>query len=115
MMLFNRPIRDLLPQMNRGPINRNNNGMHYVAFKPNKESMMKTNKLKKKPSVFITGATVIVQQEDLGPWTHGVIVKPNNCDHRGCTYIIWVMNTGRNIMQNLKHICGTTITSEDYL
>ena len=32
------------------------------------------------------GAIVTVQWEDGGPWTHGVTVKPNSDDHRGCSY-----------------------------
>ena len=46
---------------------------------------------------------------------HSVITEPNNSDHKGHSYTIWVTKTGRLIMKNLKHICNTTITSEEYL
>ena len=32
MMLFSRPVRGLLPQMNREPINVNNDNLHYEAL-----------------------------------------------------------------------------------
>ena len=48
------------------------------------------------------GATVAVQWEDRGLWTHGVTVKPNNDDHRGYSYIMQVMKTGRLTMLNLR-------------
>ena len=37
---------------------------------------------------FIARITVAFQWEDGEPWTHGVIVKPNNDDYRGHSYII---------------------------
>ena len=40
-------------------------------------------KIPKNPPLFLTGATVAVQLGDGGLWTHGVIVKLNNDDHRG--------------------------------
>ena len=64
--------------------------------------------------VFMARATISVEWGDEEPWMHGVIVRPNNF-HRGCYYTILVMKTGRLIMQNSKHIHGTTITSEEYL
>ena len=36
MLLFNRPIRGLLPQMNRQPININNDDAQYEALKTTK-------------------------------------------------------------------------------
>ena len=43
---------------------------------------------------------------------HSVIVKPKNDDYMGQSYTIWVTKTSRLIAQNLKHICGITIPSE---
>ena len=47
MMLYNRPIRDLLPQMNRHPIDINNDDMHYEALRCTKENMIRVKILKK--------------------------------------------------------------------
>ena len=44
-----------------------------------------------------------------------MIVEPNNDDHRGCSYTICVMKTGRLIMWNSKHVCSTSIMLEEYL
>ena len=45
-------------------------------------------KIVKKNPIFIPGATVAVQWEDGGLWTYGLIVEPNNDDHRGFSYNI---------------------------
>ena len=50
----------------------------------------------------------------MGPWTHVVTVGPNGNDNREHYYAIWVTKTGRHIMQNTKHIQGTTISPEQY-
>ena len=63
MMLFNRLIRGLLPQMNRDPINVDNDDLHREAL----EALQRKNKGKdtrKFHPIFITEATVAAQQED---------------------------------------------------
>ena len=37
-MLFNRPIRGLLPQVSRGPINVDNDDPHCKVYRPTKEN-----------------------------------------------------------------------------
>ena len=62
----------------------------------------------------MTGTGVAVQWEDRGLWAHGVIAEPSD-DHRGDSYTIQVTKTSRLIMQNSKHICSSSIMSEEYL
>ena len=69
----------------------------------------------KDPPIFITWATVAVQQEDWELWTHCVIVRPSNNDYRGLSSAIQVTKTGRVTIQNSEHICHTSITTEDHL
>ena len=62
MMLFNRPIRGLLPQMKRGPINENNNDIHFEALEAYQRKYNNKGKHTQEiPSVFIAGATLTIQ------------------------------------------------------
>ena len=60
MMLLNRLIRGLLPQMNRNLIDINNHNMHYEALEACQRKYVKGKDTQKDPSVFIAGATVAV-------------------------------------------------------
>ena len=64
---------------------------------------------------FPIGSTVAVQCEDGGPWLHCVIKEANNSGHSGRSFIIRVAKMGRLIMWNTRHICSTSITTEQYL
>ena len=63
-MLFNRPIRTLLPQMNREPININADDEHCEALKACQDNC---NYTFKDSFSFPIGSTVAVQHEDGGP------------------------------------------------
>ena len=76
VMLFNRLIRGLLPQMSRDPINVDNDDLHHEALKDCQRKNYKGKDTQKDLRIFIKGATVAVQQEDRGPWTHGMIANP---------------------------------------
>ena len=45
---------------------------------------------------------------------HGVMEEANGSDHNEQSFTIWVMKTGRCIMQNTKDIHRTPITTEQY-
>ena len=64
MMLFNRLIWGLLPQMSRNPNNVDNDGLHYEATEKHHIKNDKDKDTQNYPSSFITEATVAVQQED---------------------------------------------------
>ena len=49
------------------------------------------------------GERVMVQKEDQGPWTEGIILEKNE-DHNDRSYKILVVATKRNITRNVKHI-----------
>ena len=58
------------------------------------------------------GSTVVVQMEDAGPWTHGVIIEGNGSDTWGQFYQVQVMKMDGAIMQKTKHIWYTPVTLE---
>ena len=46
---------------------------------------------------------------------HGVIMEANGSYLRGCAYTIWATKADRLIMQSTKHICSTSMSTEQYL
>ena len=109
-MLLNRLIRGMLPQMNRDPINQDNDDQHCEALEAHQRKNDRGKNTLKDLPIFITGSTVAVQWKDRGLWTHGVIVKPNNDKHREYYHTIWVTKIDRLIMQNSNPIHSTSIT-----
>ena len=79
--MFNRPIRALLLQIGRDPININNDDEYYKALKPRQEAYTMNNNAHKDSTFFSVGSTVVVQMEDGGPWMHSVIVDGNGKHH----------------------------------
>ena len=66
MLLFNRPIRGLLPEMNREPIKINNDDAQYEALKAHQHKDVKNNDTHKDSLSFPIGSTIAVQHEDGG-------------------------------------------------
>ena len=63
-MLFNWPVRGIMPIINRPPVGRNNNKEHYEVLI---ERQMKDDKNKGTPKNYVSipiGSTVVVQRED---------------------------------------------------
>ena len=73
ILLFNRPIRGLLPQINREPININSKDAQYEALKAHQSKYIKENDTHKDSLSFPIGSTVTIQHEDGGPQMHRVI------------------------------------------
>ena len=44
-----------------------------------------------------------------------MIEEANDSGHKGQPYIIWVTKKDRLISQNVKHICSSPVTTEQYL
>ena len=112
--MFNRPIQGLLPQINREPINVDNNNAQYEALDPCQSKCSKNNDTQNAPSVFSTGSTVVGKWEDGGLWVHSIIVEPNGSDHRGSSYTIQITKMGRIITHDVKDICAMPISAEQY-
>ena len=84
-MLFNRLIRALLLKIGREPMNVNKYDEYYEALKSRQEAFSKGNDIHKDSILFSSGSTVVVQMENRGPWTHGII-ESNSIDHQGQSY-----------------------------
>ena len=52
-LLFNSPVRGLLPKMNREPININNDGAQYGALKAQQDKCVKDNDTEKTRFLFL--------------------------------------------------------------
>ena len=66
-LFFNRPIRVLLPQMSRDPININNNNDQYEAPKAHQDKYVKDSDTYEDSLSFPVGSTVAVQHKCGGP------------------------------------------------
>ena len=77
-LFFNQPIRALLPQINREPININTEGEHYEALKAHQDKYLKGSDTHKDSLSFPIGSTVTLQWEDGGPWMYGLISETDS-------------------------------------
>ena len=82
-LLFNRPIRALLPKIGRAPININKDDVYYKALKSRQETYIKNTYTCKHSAFFSAGSKVGVQREDGSPWIHAVIIEGHSNDHQG--------------------------------
>ena len=85
-LLFNHPICGIMPIMNRLPINLDNDDEHYEALINRQTKNDKKYDPARIFDLFSIGSTVMVQQEDGGPWTHGIGRGDHN--HYNRSYII---------------------------
>ena len=86
-LLFNRPIRALLLQIGREPININNDDKYYEALKSGQEAYTKNNDTHKDSTFFCAGSTVVVQMEEGVPRYMASLksaVKITKGDHTKC-------------------------------
>ena len=113
--LFNRPIRALLPQINREPININVDEESHDALKAQQDKDLKGNGTCKDTLSFPVGSTVTVQWEDGVPWMHGVFVDANGTDHNGWSYIVRATEMDRLITHITRHIWKILIMVKQYL
>ena len=80
-MLVNRPIKALLLQIGREPININNDE-YYDVLVSRQEAYTKNNDTCESSTLFSSGSSVVVHLEDGGPWMHGMISVGDTEDHR---------------------------------
>ena len=97
------------------PINTDNDDEHHMNVMHRQGKNDQNNDTSK---IFVSipiGSTVLVHQEDGGPWTHVTIIGKGYHNHHNRSYKIQVTNTGRIITCNRQHIKPTPITAEDYM
>ena len=85
-MLFNFPIRDIMPVINRPLVGTNNDDEDHKALIGRQS---RKDKGKDTSIGFVSlpiGSTVAVQQEDRGLWTHGTVEAKGNHNHHNRLY-----------------------------
>ena len=111
-MLFNHLIRDIMPIINRPPVCIDNDQEHYEVII---KRQMKDDKSKGSPKIYVSipmGSTVVVQQEDGGPWTQGTIEGESDQNHHDRSYPIHITKTCRLVIWNTQHTKPTQIWNE---
>ena len=87
-LLFNIPTKDMLPLINRDPININVVDVNYEALKAWQDKYLKDNDTHKDSLSFHIESIVTVLWEDDGPWMHGATVETNSTYHNGYSLLV---------------------------
>ena len=99
-LLFNCPVRGIIPIIDRPQVNTNNDDEIHTALVNrqyrNEQSIDTSRNLVSLP----IRSTVVVQQGDGGPWTHGTIEDKGSHNHHYRSYKIHITKTGRIITCN---------------
>ena len=115
MLLFNHPIWDIMPIINRIPINSDNDDDHYEVLVKRQIRNNKNYDTTRNYDLFSVGSTVGVQEKDVGPWTCRTIVGVGDHNHNNRSYTIRITRTGHIVTRNSKLSKTTPITAEQYL
>ena len=114
-LLFNHPIRGIMPIIRRPPVGVNNDEEHHEILE---NSQTKDDKNQGTPRNYVSfpkGSTVAVQCEDGGPWTYGTVEGKGDHNHHEQSYNICITKTGQLVNRDRKHIKPTQITAEQNL
>ena len=114
-LLFNHLVCSIMPVVDKKPVSVDNDDEHHkkLLHRQGKNAMKND-----ASQVFVSipiGSTVVVQWEDGGLWTHGMIVGKGHYNHNNWSYKIQATTTGRIITCNRQHIKPTSVTAEDYM
>ena len=100
MLLFNDPVRGIMPVMDRVLINTSYDDVHHKVL-VNRQCRNEEGKDSSQNFVSLSiGSTVVVQQEDRGLWTHGTIEDKGDHNHHDRSYKICITKTGKIITCN---------------
>ena len=92
-ILFNHPIRGIMPIISRLPVGVNNDDEHYEELE-NRQT--KDDKNQGTPSKYVSipmGCTVVVQHENGGPWTQDIVEGKGDHNHHERCYNIHITKT----------------------
>ena len=104
-LMFNRQVQGIMPVLDHHD--------HHNKLVDRKQK--NNNDASPVFACFPIGSAVVVQQEDIGPWTHGTVVGTGNHNHHDRSYIVQLTTNGRCITCNRLHIKPTTISADTYL
>ena len=114
-MLFNHPIRGIMPIISRLSICLNNDEEHYEVPVNRQTKNYKNQGTPRNYVSILTGSTVAVQHEDRGLQTHGTIEGKGDHNHHERSYNICITKTRWLVIRDRKHIKPRHITAEQYL
>ena len=87
-LLFNHLIQGIMPIINRLPINIGNDDKHNdVLFSGHTNNDRKYDTTRNYAS-FSIGSTVVVQEGDGGPWTHGIVIGRGDHNQSNSSYTV---------------------------
>lgn len=112
-LLQGRRLKSFLPRIEMS----RQNDEQLRSLQSKQENMKKYHDWKhgmKEPKEYYIGQPIMVQKEDQGPWTHGVIVARNTADHNNRSYKVKITMTDRIITRNEKHIRASKIPTSTY-
>ena len=112
MLMFNRPVRGIMPVIDHKPLIEDCDDWHAKIVKRQQKN---NNDTAVTFSCIAIGSAVVVQQEDCGPWTHGTVVGIGNHNHHEKSYTIQLTTNGRCITCNRHHIKPTAVTADTYI
>ena len=93
-ILFNHPIRGIMPLINRPPVGIDKDGECYEVLVDRK---IKDDENQGTPRNYVyisTGSTVVVQHEDGQLWTHNTVEGKGDHNHHDRSYNICIKKTG---------------------
>ena len=97
MLLFNHPIRGIIPIINRLPFNSNNNYDHCKALVKRQTKNDKYHGTARNYASFALRSTVAVHLEDGRLWTHSTVSGRGDNNHNNRLYMINITESGRLI------------------
>ena len=111
-LLFNHPVRGIMPIINRPLIKSSNDGYHYEEWLKRQMKNDKSHDASRNYASIPIGCVVVVQWEEDGPWTHGT-VEGKGDHNRNRYYTIHITKTAQHITRNSKHVKTTPITPDN--
>ena len=114
-LLFNHPVCGVMPVIDRKSRGGDKVDEHHSKL-VHRQHKNDTNN--DDPPVFASfpiGSTVVFQEEDSGPWTHGAAIGKGDHNHHDQSYTIQITTTCRRITCNRQHIRLTSIRTDNYI
>jgi hypothetical protein len=112
-LLHGRRFKSFVPKIE---LDRDNDD-HIQDLRKKQDDMKKYHDAKnsaEEEREFYIGQPVMVQKEDKGPWTHGMIIARNSCDHNNRSYKVKLTLSQRIITRNTIHLRPSKIPTTTY-
>ena len=108
MLLFDRPMRDVLPNFYRQLVSYHNHYINLIALLETQPQASQDIHTHKNILFLPTGSTVAVHRENGGSCTYGTIIGHETENHIDRSYRVRVTRTGHAITRIKRHIKPST-------